>query len=120
MKKQIVANKNEELPAHSGSDKAPISWITVMWQQGQSIWDDGYSPKQISPDWKVSDLVTDIGGLPFRSMRLEGGDTKWIGVMHLVGPAATLDLDDPASFEKPLSVLGVSEGCQVALLYGNR
>eukprot|EP00747_Dinoflagellata_sp_TGD_P067395 gnl/TRDRNA2_/TRDRNA2_155254_c0_seq1.p1 gnl/TRDRNA2_/TRDRNA2_155254_c0~~gnl/TRDRNA2_/TRDRNA2_155254_c0_seq1.p1 ORF type:complete len:101 (+),score=6.31 gnl/TRDRNA2_/TRDRNA2_155254_c0_seq1:27-305(+) len=90
-----------------------------MWRQGSCIRDDGWEPKRISLDWKVRDLVTEsdfsnicLGRTPKSGYGPKG---NFRDVCFLVGPAATLDLDDPASFEKPLSVLGVSAGCKVYL-----
>jgi hypothetical protein len=92
--------------------------MDILWQSGQQIFDDGYVHKRISTDWTVRDLIDNTGGMPIRSVYTRGDKLVYRGGLFLSGPSARLDLDDPANLEKPLSVLGVSEGCRVELLYG--
>mmetsp|Transcript_133736 Transcript_133736/g.235826 ORF Transcript_133736/g.235826 Transcript_133736/m.235826 type:complete len:263 (+) Transcript_133736:76-864(+) len=93
--------------------------MDILWQSGQQIFHDGYQHKRISRNWTVRDLIDNTGGMPMRSV-YSLSPLKYRGGLFLSGPSAKLDLDDPANLEKPLSVLGVSEGCRVELLYGYR
>jgi hypothetical protein len=97
--------------------------MDILWQKGQQIFFDGYVHERISTNWTVQDLIDNTGGMPMdRSVYTcpRSGHLKYRGGLFLSGPSARLDLDDPANLHKPLSVLGVSEGCRVDLLYGYR
>lgn len=100
---------------------AQQSKITIKFQSGQQIWDDGWKCVQILPSGKVKDLLVQLGlnpnCLPPRSILPDG---KPKGVMQLNGPGASLDLDNPMNFEKLVSELNLSEGCHLELLYGFR
>lgn len=91
--------------------------ITIMWQKGQMIMNGEYNPLKISLDWKVRDLVDNTGGMPYISTYPNGRPR---GGIRLDGPSTSLSLLDPANLEKPLSVLNLSEGCELSLVYGNR
>jgi hypothetical protein len=93
--------------------------MDILWQKGQQIFGDGYEHKRISTNWTVQDLIDNTGGIPMRSV-YSLSPLRYRGGLFLSGPSARLDLDDPANLHKPLSVLGVSEGCRVDLLYGFR
>lgn len=129
IQKSIQASEIPRALRSAGSRPSTANQITVKFASGKSCWEHAYKPLQVSLAWKVKDLVAAAGlskGMLFanRQVRMVPNEFGVLTNMSNNGVCVlkvqeeggtTLDLEDPASWEKPVSVLNLSHGCSVFL-----